>query len=393
MGWRSQDGARPGQVVLVESTRTWFLLVLVRDEQGAGRPRADFCMAVVKAPSNASSSFRPTLQWALIIIIPLIVFLVLWSSGPTLSPTHCGVLLDKPQEKTSVHSSPSSSDPLIIRTEFDFCSPLRDFSSTNPSNSVMRFLHKGKPPFWVSLPLPDHAHLALDAVKSGGWVNTAYDEYQTYVEDASEDAIILDVGGHYGFTGLPIAATGRRVIAFEPVPRNQRIHMLGVCFNGFFDRYTLVRGAVGAVEGNATLYVPTSDWTDNAALGVAAAEYLKDVIGKSEPVEVRVYTLDSFASKYLSDEDVARIAFVKVDVQGFETNVIRGGKKLFSRLSPGTLITTEHEMNLIGAAGFKEHEDVDALVALGYSVHADRAGPEIPREEWNANENLWFIKL
>jgi hypothetical protein len=68
-----------------------------------------------------------------------------------------------------------------------------------------------------------------------------------------------------------MAATGRAVISFEPVPSNQRLHKLAVCLNGFFNRYTLVLGAVGERDGNVTLHIPDRGWTDNAALSQGAS--------------------------------------------------------------------------------------------------------------------------
>ena len=282
------------------------------------------------------------------------------------------------------------SDPYVLRSEPEFCAPFRDYTLL-PTNSILRFLHKGTPPYFVSVPLPDHVGLAAGAVRLGGLVDSGYDVFQRYVEGTAEDAIMLDIGGHYGFAGLPVAATGRTVISFEPVPRNQRILQLGVCFNGFFDgRYTLVRGAVGAVEGNTTLYVPTTDWTDNAALTQSVSTL--HVGGASEAVSVRIFTLDAFAAAHLAEEDVARIEFIKVDVQGHETGVFRGGRGLLARLRPGTWVVAEHMTDLMKASGYQTHDDVEAILPLGYSVHGEKDGPEVSSEQWDTFGDLWYKK-
>jgi FkbM family methyltransferase len=281
----------------------------------------------------------------------------------------------------------------LVRGERAFCAPLRDYGSADPAKSILFFLHPGAPPFWVSTPVPDHVKLGEKALAAGGLLPTGYgyDGVQRYVEGAARDAIILDVGGHFGFFGLSIAATGRSVVAFEPVPSSQRLHQLGVCRNGFFDRYTLVRGAVGEEDGNLTLHVPAGSWTDNAALAKSASTAL--VGGASVPIGVRVFTLDAFAAAHLSKTQVARICLVKVDVQGQEAAVFRGGKGLFSQLTPGTWVIAEHVPELVSASGFAPLEDVKAIVALGYTVHGEHGGPEIGAEKWGQVPfDLWYRK-
>lgn len=321
---------------------------------------------------------RAFLALLLFLLLPMLLLRAPLLPAPALLPASMG----------------AAGDPAyLVRGERAFCAPLRDYGSTDPAKSILFFLHPGAPPFWVSTPVPDHVKLGEKALAAGGWLPTGYgyDDVQRYVEGAARDAIVLDVGGHFGFFGLSIAATGRSVIAFEPVPSSQRLHQLGVCRNGFFDRYTLVRGAVGEEDGNATLHVPAGSWTDNSALAKSASNAL--VGGESVPIGVRVFTLDAFAAAHLSKAQVARICLVKVDVQGQEAAVFRGGKGLFSQLTRGTWVVAEHVPELVSASGFAPFEDVKTLVAMGYTVHGEQGGPEIEAEKWGQVPfDLWYRK-
>ena len=290
--------------------------------------------------------------------------------------------------------SAASSDPFVVRGERAFCTPLKDYAADDPSNSILRFLHKGSPSFWVSVPVADHAGLAASALQGGGLMASGYEIFQQYVGDTPEDAIILDIGGHFGFAGVPMAATGRSVISFEPVPSNQRLHKLAVCLNGFFDRYTLVLGAVGERNGNITLHIPSKGWTDNAALSEGASKENPFVGGQTTPTPVRLFSLDAFAAAHMAAGEVARVGFVKVDVQGAETGVFRGGRALFSALMPGTWVMAEHFPSLMLLSGFQSHDDVDAMLPLGYTVHGEKHGPEIAPDLWdNFVGDLWFKKV
>jgi FkbM family methyltransferase len=342
-------------------------------------------MGTSSEPSGASTT--TSLPWGLLCLVALVSALLgAFAAQP---------FLQLPPQSPELHSTASatgrSGSPLIVRGERAFCAPLRDYAPDDPSHSILRFLHKGSPSFWVSVPVPDHVGLAASALKGGGLLASGYEVFQAYIEDTPQDAIILDIGGHFGFAGVPMAATGRTVISFEPVPSNQRLHQIAVCLNGFFDRYTLVRGAVGEREGNVTLYVPNSDWTDNSALSQGAST--SEVGGKSTATPVRLFALDAFAAEHMAAGEAARVGFVKVDVQGSETSVFRGGRRLFAALAPGTWVMAEHTPSLMRLSGFEPHEDAEALIALGYTVHGEKNGPELLPAQWEeASLDLWYKK-
>jgi FkbM family methyltransferase len=281
----------------------------------------------------------------------------------------------------------SSSDALLVRGEADFCEPVRDYAAEDPSHSIMRFLHAGNPPYWVCVPAPDHISMGETALKNGGRIDYGLQVYQQYLEGVAKDAIVFDIGANLGHAGLPMAATGRHVISFEPVPANQRIIQLGVCLNGFFGRYTLVKGALGEVEGDATMYIPTSHWTDNAALSQVAAT--ENVGGQSTPTPVHMFALDAFAAKHMGKGDLARVGFVKLDVQGHETAIFRGGKAFFAALAPGTWVVAEHDVRLMNLSGFAPHEDVREMLPW-YTVHGEQHGQELASDLWNTKNDLWY---
>jgi len=132
--------------------------------------------------------------------------------------------------------------------------------------------------------------------------------------------LVFDVGAHLGDRTAAFQALGARVVAFEPQPVLAK--WLGRIV-GRRDRVTLRREAVGAHPGTATLAVARRHPTVSTL-----ADEWREKIPEDNPgfrgvewdaeVEVPVTTLDLLVAEY------GLPAFVKIDVEGFEADVLAG---------------------------------------------------------------------
>lgn len=132
-------------------------------------------------------------------------------------------------------------------------------------------------------------------------------------------ALCFDIGAHVGNRLWVWSRLGAQVVAVEPQPLCMQ--WLRRCF-GRRPGVTLVEAAVGATPGRAELWIsertPTvttlsTDWinTVQQATSFAGVEWQKTVT-------VPVTTLDALIAQY------GRPAFCKVDVEGYELEVLRG---------------------------------------------------------------------
>lgn len=140
-----------------------------------------------------------------------------------------------------------------------------------------------------------------------------------YARLIGADALCFDIGAHLGNRIRAWRALGARVVAVEPQPELFRI--LERLYGNDAD-VTLVRCALGRAPGRATLFVseryPTvasvsEEWIARVktAPRFAAVEW-----GRGEPVDLR--TLDALIAAHgLPD-------FVKIDVEGYEAEVLAG---------------------------------------------------------------------
>ena len=133
------------------------------------------------------------------------------------------------------------------------------------------------------------------------------------------DDLVFDIGAHVGNQTRCLAGLGARVVAIEPQPQFAR--WLRWLFRGD-RRVTVVETALGARPGRASLHpsprTPTvatlsTDW-------IAAVGSTRSFAGVrwAAPFDVPVTTLDALIEQH------GLPRFCKIDVEGFEAEILRG---------------------------------------------------------------------
>src|SRR5262245_2445833 len=170
----------------------------------------------------------------------------------------------------------------------------------------------------LALSARDAAHLAAAAVARPESAGTLFNDHLAGVLTARlcrPGATFLDVGAHIGSVVARVASHNptARVIAFEPVP--DKADHLRRAFPGVECHSC----ALGESEGDVILYVHTRR-PGYSSLGRPSPADAPNVTAVTVPLR----TLDGVVSA--PDVDL-----VKVDVEGAELGVLRGGEQLFAR--------------------------------------------------------------
>jgi FkbM family methyltransferase len=161
--------------------------------------------------------------------------------------------------------------------------------------------------------------------------------------------LFIDVGTFIdGWHSLLAARLGARVIAFEPVREHVKRFKEQVKLNQLDIQIEKV--ALSDKEGNATFY-------DSGGASSFSKEH-GEIVNKyaSRKITIMTRTLDSYKVKP---------TMIKIDVEGFEMNVIKGARKTLAKYKP-TLIM-ELEDKFLREAGSSENELIGFLRSLGYS--------------------------
>lgn len=195
-----------------------------------------------------------------------------------------------------------------------------------------------------------------------------------FFTDASET--ILDIGANYGYSAASIFATGSSaaVFSFEPNPwhfpclqaikdlRKGRFDFLGVALGSSRGEicFTMpVVGGIGISGLNSADIQSELDWAIPENLVSYAMENcpgLETPQFQFTEFTCPMTTLDRELSRSESLNSVKSIAAIKLDVEGFEAEVIAGAKEVLTRHRPLLLVEGANRVKPV----------VDQMMALGF---------------------------
>jgi FkbM family methyltransferase len=166
----------------------------------------------------------------------------------------------------------------------------------------------------------------------------------------------VDVGANIGsYTVLAAAVAGARAIAFEPVPATFAHLQDNIRLNALDARVQAHNTAVGREPGTVRF---TSGF--DTVNHVASPTEQQAAAGALATIQVPVVPLDQFAP------DLAP-ALIKIDVEGFETDVIAGARRL---LQSDTLQAVLMELNGSGARyGYEDAALHRTMLDLNFKPH------------------------
>jgi FkbM family methyltransferase len=163
---------------------------------------------------------------------------------------------------------------------------------------------------------------------------------------------VIDIGANYGVYTLPMAqkvGVSGHVWAFEPSASTAQFLAQGIEANGF-GHVTLEQKAVSSAPGSAQLALHVHSELRSIVHGAVPS-------GGSE--KVSLVTLDDCMDRFRWRD----IDLIKIDAEGEEVNIVKGGRRFFACLSP--LVQYELRKN----AADMNFELIRDFAAIGYDSY------------------------
>lgn len=138
------------------------------------------------------------------------------------------------------------------------------------------------------------------------------------INNTPKGGVCFDVGaniGHHSIVMSQCVQNNGKVFAFEPIPHIREQMKESLTLNEI-NNVEIISDALSNKEGELNLHLRD---------GNIGGSSLVDV-GDSKTIKVNVKTLDSY--------NYRKVDFIKIDVEGFEYNVLLGGEKTIEKYQP-----------------------------------------------------------
>lgn len=185
--------------------------------------------------------------------------------------------------------------------------------------------------------------------------------------------IALDIGTHkagYLYFMRKCVGTSGHVYAFEP--QSTLFHAaqnLKSTLN--WSNVTIEQIAMSDVRDTATLHIPINGRTSSTGASIEGPP-VREAGTTSE--EVNTDFLDGYCTRHL-----IKPAFIKIDVEGHELNVLQGGEQMLRSCKPRILV--EIEARHVGKD--RAMETFEFLRTLGFQGHFIQGARRVPLAEFD----------
>jgi FkbM family methyltransferase len=188
---------------------------------------------------------------------------------------------------------------------------------------------------------------------------------------------VIDVGAHIGFNTMQYAKIASVVHSFEPCDDTRTLlirnildnHITNVCTYGY---------ALSDITGLAGLRTfKSNDGCNHLVFVNQSMEYAL------KHDAVKVYSLDD--CPMFTD---SQVDFIKIDVEGLELNVIRGGLNLIDRCRPA--IQTEVVESQFRTYGYNRNVLKIFMTGIGYHPYSYKLEPVRDFENFPFGDVFWL---
>jgi len=176
---------------------------------------------------------------------------------------------------------------------------------------------------------------------------------------------IVEIGaniGYYAIIEAKIIGESGKIYAFEPSPTNMKTLKTNIALNSLDNIFTTYPYGVGSKSADQEFFLMSKG---NMSSFVPRKE--DNIIKKVGTVNIKVVSLDDFFGI-----NSVKIDYVRMDVEGFEFEVIKGMEGILTaEISPKGLFIEVHS-ELLNNMGSSCKEFIEHMVKMGYEIKRSR---------------------
>jgi FkbM family methyltransferase len=197
------------------------------------------------------------------------------------------------------------------------------------------------------------------------------------------NSMVVDVGAHKGLYSIPLYRMGCIVYSFEP---NAHCSSMLSRWAVGKNRVKVFKVGLSNQSGTAELKIPVDK---DGRQHIASASVSKNFEGK--------FAIENITLMRLDDFELSSLSFLKIDVEGLEDEVLRGGIETIRKNRPIMLIEIEerHRNNSVSVV-------FNMIYELGYRafIRSDSGFCEVLAPDLvdfaklsarNLSKNFWFV--
>ncbi|MRR59246.1 MAG: FkbM family methyltransferase [Deltaproteobacteria bacterium] len=177
------------------------------------------------------------------------------------------------------------------------------------------------------------------------------DEIKFLREICQSNWVVIDVGANHGIYSMALAKAGAsQILAFEPTSEPRNRFLKSIALNGFDKKIRVF--PLGLSDGARTVDIALSRNSELNSVGFQA--------GQGDRRET-IHLVDLDSHFYALQPAVPQVDFIKLDAEGEEEAILKGGQRFFTEQSPLVMFEYKHgsSPNLALISAFRR---------LGYSI-------------------------
>jgi FkbM family methyltransferase len=184
-------------------------------------------------------------------------------------------------------------------------------------------------------------------------------EINMFSKAIEPESTFIDIGANVGLVSVPLGAKFRECkgIAVEPIKRNVDALSRNLTLNSLISTITIFPVALGDKVGTVSMLRD-----NNFGGSTGNAKIVLDAETSTATHEVNVELLDNI----WRESGSPRVSFIKIDVEGYEYQVLKGGQELIRNCRP--VIYGEFHSALMPQNGYDFHDVLQLFKHNDYIV-------------------------